>query len=192
MKAFRKKNGVITEIQVDVGRNGEPLLPPNTTVEPKPLLLEGHFLDIVNGEWQQFPEHVHVETLEEAKDKACKQLAVYRDWVIDRPVEHEGKLFDADETARTRLTGAVTAHGIGEALPSVWVAKDNSLFPIKTIADLQALAAKVYSEFNSRFSYVTDLRLQILAAETLTELEALEMPVVGLLPGEEPVEHPMF
>lgn len=186
MKAFRKIGDVITEIRVDVDPSGNPILPPYTTVEPRPEALEGYYVDLVRGEWEQLPIPQPVEpTLDQLKDAACKRLEAYKIWVLDQPVEYEGVKFDADETARVRILGAVNAYQVSEVLPQAWVTFDNGLFPITEFEQIKAMSMAMYEEFNARFFAVTMVREAILGASSKEELEAIEMPVVGYLPGEE-------
>lgn len=189
MKAYRKLNGNIVEIRVDIDREGNPILPPNTTVQPKPEVLEGHYLDLVRGEWEQFPIPVKPEpTLEQLQNEACDELSKYKDWVLDQPVEFDGVLFDADETARVRILGAVNAYQVSEVLPQAWVTFDNGVYMVSDYEQIKGLSMVMYGSFNDRFFFVSSLRNQILAAKDKATLEAIKLPVVGYLPGEEPEE----
>lgn len=182
MKAYRKVNGEIREIRVDVSPSGTPLLPPNTTVDPRPEPLEGYYLDIVGDSWEQIPVRVHVPTLQEVKDKACDELALYKDWLLDSPVMFEGHDFDSDDTARIRLLGAVSAYQVSGKWPPAWVTYDNKLFPLTTPNLLNGLSMTVYNAFTSRFFFVTGIREQILACETIEEVDNVTIPEIGYVP----------
>jgi hypothetical protein len=51
MKAYRNIAGVVHEIQVDIGLDGQPILPPDTTVDPRPEPQPGHYVTVVGNAW---------------------------------------------------------------------------------------------------------------------------------------------
>ena len=139
MKAFRNMAGNVVEIDIDLDLNGDPILPPDTTTDPRPEAQPGHYVTVVGRSWVQIPIPVQVKSLELLKSEALKKVADYREWLLEQPVEHSGVLFDGDQVARTRLSQAVTVAEAGGQVPPAWVTYDNSTFPI---ADLAALKSR--------------------------------------------------
>lgn len=180
MKAFRNIGGSVVEIEVDVDPNGQPILPPDTTVDPRPEPQEGHYVTVVGNEWVQIPIPQEFLTFETKVRNALNKLKTYRGWYLNQPVQHMGKLFDADETARIRLTQALVVHSTIGYLPTAWIARDNTPFQISTIDDLKALATTVQTAFSTRFFEMEGIRQQILAAENEAQLEAIEIPTIPM------------
>ena len=179
MKAYRAIPGGYKEIDVDVDHvTMQAILPPDTTVQPKPeTVTEGHYLTVVGTEWVEIEIPVPTFSFEYLKQKKLEKAAEYRDWLLDQPVEHAGVLFDADDTARTRLTQAlVMTNPPIEYIPPVWVTYDNSSFPIGDLSDLVGIVAAVTSAFSQRFYDAGVLRAQVTAAEDQAALDAIEIP----------------
>ena len=183
MKAFRNIAGSVVEVNIDVDPDGNPLLPPDTTVEPRPEPLEGHYVTVVGSTWVQIPNPVSFVTLETQKAQALERFRVYRDWLIEQPVEYAGRLFDANETARNRLTQALVIFQTTNTLPQAWVANDNSLFHINNIDDLSGIINAVQTAFTTRFFTSDTIRRQILVAETEEQLAAVQIPSPGFGTG---------
>jgi len=180
MNAFRSINGNIVEVLIDVDPNGMSLLPPNTTVEPKPEALEGHRLDIMGTSWIQVPVVVHVKSFEELRLDKLAELRRYRDWIFEQPTEHAGVLFDADDKARVRISQTVTAYQAFSELPPGWVTYDNQTIPLATFDDLKAIAVTIFTTFNARFFECNTMRDAISVAETEEALDAVVIPTAGL------------
>lgn len=178
MKAYRRINDDIIEIEVDVDENGNPLLPIDSTVDPKPQPLANHYVTIVGNEWVQLPLQASSKTLEALKEEALKKLSVYKDWYLDQPIEHDGRLFDADDKARMRFTQALVMYTANNYLPPAWIDYNNRPYPITSINDLQSLITKVQTAFTTRFYEMSALREQILDAENENELNAIQIPVI--------------
>ena len=178
MKAFRNLNGNIIEIEIDIGIDGKPILPPDTTIDEKPDASEGHYVTVVGNKWVQIPIPVSFTSFETKKQQACDNLKVYRDWLFVQPIEHNGILFDADEKARARLSEALVMFRIAEKLPPAWITYDNSVYPITESADLVNLSNTIYDGFSQRFFDMDAIRQQILAAETEEALAAIEIPII--------------
>ena len=103
MKAFRLYNGVINEIDVDVDAvTQEPILPPETTVDPRPDEVPGKYVTIQGNQW------VYIDIIEpslfQLKQNKLAEFETFRQAYMDKPVQVNGVLFDADSTARERLT----------------------------------------------------------------------------------------
>lgn len=179
MKAYRNVGGVVTEVEVDVDPNGQPILPPDTTVEERPSPLAGHYVTVVGKNWEQIPVPVEFKTFETKKQEALAKLKAWSVWYFEQPIEHEGVKFDADGKARERLTQAVTGLLTGTGFPPVWVAYDDSLFPLPDADALKALAvAVIQTAFSTRFFEYNTLRSQMTAAEDEDALNAIEIPAI--------------
>ena len=178
MKAYRNVAGHVTEIDIDIDLNGAPILPPDTTVDPRPDANEGHYVTVVGNAWVQIPIAQEVISFESRQADALRRLKEYSNWFIEQPVTHEGVVFDGDETARARLTQALTVNGANGYLPPVWVAYDNSVFPLPDVAALVGLVNSVQVAFANRFFEMSVLRSQVAGATTEEELAAVEIPSV--------------
>jgi hypothetical protein len=178
MKAFRNLAGNVIEIDVDIDLDGNPILPPDTTVNPRPEPQPGHYVTVVGNDWVQIPIPQEYKTFEYKKQLALEALSRYKDWYTNQPVEHAGKLFDGDELARGRLAQALIINATTGYLPPAWIAADNTPFPISTLADLQGIVAAVQSAFTTRFFEMDTIRQQILAATNDGELDAITIPTI--------------
>ena len=181
MKAYRAIPGGYKEIDVDVDHvTLQPILPPDTTTDPKPeTVTEGHYLTVVGTEWVEIEIPVPVFSFEYLKQKKLEKVSEYRDWLFSQPVEHAGVLFDADDTARTRLTQAlVMTNPPISYVPPVWVTYDNGSFPINDLSDLVGIVAAVTSAFSQRFYDAGALRGQVMAAEDQAALDTIEIPAI--------------
>ena len=178
MKAFRNIAGTVVEIEVDVDPNGQPILPPDTTVDAKPAAEAGHYVTVVGNAWVQIPQPQEVIAFEYQKQQALEKLAKYKAYYFEQPTEINGVLFDADEQARNRLTQNLVVNGSSGYLPPVWIAADNSQYPIATLADLMDIVNGVQAAFATRFFEMDTLRQQILAAADEAALAAIVIPSV--------------
>lgn len=178
MKAFRNVAGSVVEIEVDVGIDGKPILPSDTTVDPKPEALADHYVTVVGTEWVQIPVPVPFVSFETQQQNALAKFKDYRDWYLNSPLEHNGVLFDADDTARNRLTQTLVIYNDNGYLPPFWVTESNGRYPLAVIDDLRALVTAVSGAFSARFYEMGALREQILAATNETELAAITIPSV--------------
>lgn len=178
MKAYRNIAGVVHEIQVDIGLNGQPILPPDTTVDPRPEPQPGHYVTVVGNAWVQIEIPVAFESLDTKKDAVLKRIAAYRDWLLDQPVDVDGVLFDGDKNARDRLTQALVMFREINYLPPTWVAHDNSEAPLADDAALRNIAGKVATAFSQRFYECDTLRAYALAAEDEVALTAVVVPAI--------------
>lgn len=172
MKAFRNIAGNVVEIDIDVDLNGNPILPPDTTIDPKPEALEGHYVTVVGKVWVQIPIPQEFKAFETKKTEALAKLSTYRDWHIEQPITHQEVLFDADEQARNRISQVISVHTATGQLPPEWVTFNNGSFPITTIEDLTALATSIFTAFSERFYHCNTIRRSILDAETEETLAA--------------------
>lgn len=177
MKAFRNVGGNIVEIEVDIGLDSLPILPPDTTVNARPAAQEGHYVTVVGNEWVQIPIPVPFVTFETKKQQKLSALQEYRGWYLDQPVEHNTIMFDADETARARLTQALTINMSSGYLPPAWITYDNSPFVLTVVDDLKNLVNTIQAAFSSRFFEMDTIRQQILAAADEAALNAVVVPV---------------
>lgn len=174
MKAFRLYNGVINETDVDVDPGGNPILPPDTTVDPRPDELAGHYLTIQGNSWVQI--EIVPPSLFQLKNDKMMAFEVYRQKYMDKPVEVNGVMFDADSTARERLTQALVMNTAFAYLPPVWITHDNSAYPLADLDALKAIALAVQTAFANRFYEIVGIRDSISNASTKEELEAIVIP----------------
>lgn len=182
MKAYRNIAGVVQEVEVDIGLDGQPVLPSDTTVQARPEPLAGHYVTVVGNAWVQIESPVYVESFETKKAGVLARLGAYRVWYLDQPVDVGGVKFDADELARNRLTQAVVMHTELAYLPPAWIAHDNTQVAIADIAALKAIVLGVQSAFSARFYECISLRDQVLAAQTEEALAAVVIPSTATLP----------
>lgn len=176
MKAYRNIAGVVHEIQVDIGLDGQPILPPDTTVDPRPEPQPGHYVTVVGNAWVQIEIPVAYESLDTKKDAVLKRIAAYRDWLLSQPVDVDGVLFDGDEAARERLTQALVIFREIAYLPPSWVTHDNSEAPLADADALRNIAGKVTAAFSQRFYECNTLRAQAMAAQDEAALNAVVIP----------------
>ena len=118
------------------------------------------------------------QIIEYQKQQALEKLAKYKAYYFEQPTEINGVLFDADEQARNRLTQNLVVNGASGYLPPVWIAADNSQYPIATLADLMDIVNGVQAAFATRFFEMDTLRQQILAAGDEAALSAVVIPSV--------------
>ena len=176
MKAFRNLAGNVVEIDIDLDLNGDPILPPDTTTDPRPEAEPGHYVTVVDRSWVQIPIPVQVKSLELLKSEALKKVAAYREWLLEQPVEHSGVLFDGDQVARVRLSQAVIVADAGGQVPPAWVTYDNSAFPLVDLAALKALTVAVITAFGARFFEANAVREAVMQANDEAALAAVEIP----------------
>ncbi len=177
MKAFRLYNGMISEVDVDVDAvTGDPILPPDTTVDPRPEEVVGKYLTIQGNQWVYID--IVEPTLFQLKQNKMLEFETYRQAYMVKPVTVAGGDFDADDTARTRLTQALVMYRDFNYLPPVWIKHDNGAHPLATIDDLKAIAQAVMTAFSTRFYEIVSIRDAISNAATKEELEAVVIPAV--------------
>ena len=176
MKAFRNMAGTVVEIDIDLDLNGNPILPPDTTLDPRPEAQPGHYVTVVGRNWVQIPIPVQVKSLELLKSEALKKVATYREWLLEQPVEHSGVLFDGDQVARIRLNQAVTVAEAGGQVPPAWITYDNSTFPLADLAALKALTVTVITAFGNRFFEANAVREAVMQANDEAALAEVQIP----------------
>lgn len=178
MKAFRNVGGSVVEIVVDLDLEGNPILPPDTTVDPKPEALEGHYVTVVDKAWVQIPVPVEFKAFETKKADVLAKWSAYREWSLEQPVTYMELEFDGDEQARIRVSQALAIATATGVVPAEWVTKDNGSFALATIEDLKALVTAIFTPFQERFYAANEIRKQILAAADEAALELIEVPVI--------------
>lgn len=178
MKAFRNIGGSVVEIDVDTDPNGQPILPPDTTVDAKPAAHDGHYVTVVGNAWVQIAIPQEVTEFEYKKQKALDALGVYKNYYLDLPITVNSVIFDADEQARNRLTQAVVIHTATGSLPPAWIAKDNSPYPLADIAALMEIVNAVHTAFSTRFFEMDAIRQAIIAATNDAELSVITIPTI--------------
>lgn len=178
MKAFRNIAGTVVEVDVDVDLQGQPILPPDTTVAEKPAANAGHYVTVVGNAWVQIPIPQEVVAFEYKKQQALESLGVYKAWYFEQPTDHMGITFDANDQARNRLTQALVIESTSGYLPPAWIAADNSQFPLAVKADLVGIVSAVQTAFSTRFFEMDVIRQQILVAGDEAALAAIVIPSV--------------
>lgn len=176
MKAYRNVGGDVREIDVDVDLNSNPILPPDTTVDPRPEALPGHYVTVVGKSWVQIEIPVLVVSFETKKQQKLDEISQYSAWYQDEPLDINGVKFDADEKARSRLTQALVIHLTLGQVPPAWITFDNSRFPLAGIDDLKAISTAVHAAFQTRFFECDALRQAAIAAADDATLDAIVVP----------------
>ena len=176
MKAHRNLGGTVIEIDVDTDPNGMPILPPDTTTDPKPEALEGHYVTVVGNAWVQIPVPQVVVSFDTKKQQKLEQFRRYRERYMESNVTHAGMEFEGDEITRSRLTQALVVYQTMGELTPAWISADKTPYPINAVEDLQALATTVHAAFKARFFEMENLRQQILAASDEAALDAVVIP----------------
>lgn len=183
MQAFRNVGGEVKTIQVDVDIDGNPILPPDTTVDPRPEPLEGHYVTVVDRAWVQIPIPVQVVTLDALRNDKLTRFDKWREKHINRPVDMNGVMFDADELSRSRVTQALTVYASIGFLPAAWMDMNKQPFPLTSVDDLKAVATAILAQFNASFFEAEVKRAAIVAATTEAELAAVDIPETDLMFG---------
>ncbi len=176
MQAFRNVGGVITEITVDIGLDDQPILPPDTTVEPRPEALEGHYVTVVGNSWVQIPIPEEVISFETKKAQTLQQLNEYKEWLQEQNIEFNGVVFQANALTRDRVTQTFVAYRELGYLPPAWIAADNTPYALNSIDDFAPLAHAIMNTFTERFYEANAIRTQIMAAVDMAELSQVRIP----------------
>lgn len=178
MKAFRNVAGTIVEIDVDIDLNGQPILPPDTTVDEKPAAQDGHYVTVVGNAWVQIPITQEFVSFEYRKQQHLNALKRYKAWYLEQPVEHNGITYDADEQARIRLTQALIVYNAISYLPPFWIDANNNQQPLTSIDDLKAIITTVQTAFTNRFYEINTIRQAILNASDEAALALIDIPTI--------------
>lgn len=181
MRAFRNLNGVVTEILVDVGIDGQPILPPDTTINPMPEPLEGFYMTVVGTEWVRIPIQEPIVSFETRKTEALERLNQYKNWYQEQDIEYNGLMFQADSQARDRITQAIVAYREFKYLPPAWISRDNIPFVLSSIEDFAPLATAIMGAFSTRFFEMDQIRQQIIKATDMMELNQVNIPTIQYL-----------
>jgi len=179
MKAYRNIGDSVIEIEVDIGLDGEPLLPPDTTVDPRPEPLEGHYVTVVGNSWVQIPIPQQVFDFNYEKQLALEKLKKYKQWYLEQPIKYADRTFDANETARIRLTQALVIYSNTQYLPPVWIDSNNQPYTISQISDLVSIVTAVSTAFTTRFFEMENIRKQIMNAKNKEELDSIKIPFIN-------------
>lgn len=180
MKAFRNIGGRVVEIDIDVDLTGNPILPPDTTTDKPPSIPEGHYSTVVGDRWVVIANPIQTVTFEMKQQEQLEKLKEYRAWLLEQPIEHDGRQFDGDETARARVSQALVSFQSLSVLPDGWFDLDNQLYEVPTYEDLCALALSIAGAFQSRFFETALIRTSIMESTTLEELELVECPGIPM------------
>ena len=178
MKAFRNIAGTVVEIDVDVDLSGQPILPPDTTVDAKPEAQPGHYVTVVGKSWVQIPIPQEVIAFDFKKQQALEKLGKYKTYYFEQPTEVNGVKFDADSEARARLTQALVIYNEVGYLPPAWIAADNTPVPLANVGELKVIVGGVQQAFSTRFFEMDAIRQQIISSADEAALDAVEIPTV--------------
>lgn len=178
MKAHRNIAGTVVEIDIDLDLAGNPILPPDTTTDPRPDAQPGHYVTVVGRNWVQIPIPQQVKSLELQRSEALAKVQAYRDWYLEQPIVHEGVVFDGDQIARVRLSQAVIVADAGGQVPPAWITHDNNAFPLSGLAALKSLAVSVITEFGNRFFEANAIREAIMQAPDEAALASIAIPTI--------------
>lgn len=180
MQAWRNIAGNIQQVYVDVGPDGKPLLPPDTTVDPKPDPQPGHYVTVVGNSWVQIPIPVPYFEFSYLKQQALDKFFKYKTWYLSQPVTIDGSPFDNDDVARNRMIQALVIYSQTNYLPSAWVDANNVPHPVAVIADLQKIMTAMSQDFSTKFFEMETIRQQILATTDEAGLNAITIPAIPL------------
>ncbi len=178
MKAFRNVGGNVVEIEVDLDLNGNPILPPDTTVDAKPTANDGSYVTVVGNVWVQIPIPQEVISFEYKKQQALEKLSAYKEYLLEQPVTHDSIVFDADEKARARLTQALVINTASGYLPPAWIAADNSSYALADLTALLGIVSAVQTAFATRFFQMDSIRQSITAAADASVLDSITIPSI--------------
>lgn len=167
---------VIVPYEFDVDPNGNPLLPPNGTIDPKPEVPSGKYLAIVRNQWHLIDIPQVTYSFEYKKQMKLEALASYKEWYLNQPVTYDGRQFDNDETSKNRLIQTIKIYELTNQLPPAWIDYNNQAYPINAISQINGIVLTIASTFQTRFFEMATLRDQINAAQTEEELAAINVP----------------
>lgn len=176
MLAYRNVGGSIKQIDVDLDAQGNPLLPPDTTVDPRPEPNENHYVTVVGNSWVQIPIPQPFFTFETIKARKLDEAEEYQKKLLDKPYDVNGTLFDGDEITRSRLIQALVINNTNGYLPPAWVGKNKKTKPITQRQDLIDIITTIQNDFANRFFQAETIKQGILAATTQAELDAIVIP----------------
>jgi hypothetical protein len=121
------------------------------------------------------------ETLTKAKEKATTAINTYRESVLSAGVIFKAQKFDSDTLSVTRLTAVATAIAAGAQLPAnfTWRSADNVDVSM-TATEIVSLLSTMIMVANEIYKVSWAKKLEIAAASTLAELEAITWSVAGV------------
>lgn len=139
--------------------------------------------ELVDGNWQQVfsvvarsPQEI-AERLEAAKLAKNNQINSWRLEANRGTFEHGGAAFACDELSRSDtdgITSFVSLYGVmPPGWPGAWKAKDNSFFPITSVADWKSFVASMVAQGNANFAKAQALKAQLAAATTREQLDSI-------------------
>jgi hypothetical protein len=178
VKAYRNIGGVVQEVQVDVGIDGKPLLPPDTTTDPKPTPMNGYYVTVVGNSWVQIPIPQPYFEFSYLKQQALDKLKAYKNWYLEQPITVGTDTFDNDDIARNRMIQAIVIYNQTTYLPPAWITADNRMHPLTKIDDLLAISSAMQNSFSNKFFEMETIRQQILSAQDEATLNAIVIPAV--------------
>ena len=204
VQAWRKDGNGYKEVMVNIDPvNNIPLLPPNTTTDPKPEEHNNMFLTVRDNYWIYLPKNpveseVPIDTLAVTRGVLKANYDKWKDAYVDAPFYHDGFVLHNDLIARTNILGAFVAFKFHDRMPPKWKAMGGKyLNPTPKWLDAISLLSVHYYE--SRLFTAEMTNYQIAKAETVEELQRIVFPVIphyeGLLitgPAEDEALRPLY
>jgi len=111
--------------------------------------------------------------LAEYKQAKKRQIEAERDAECVQPVTALGRTWNADKRSQELLASAITIAQAGGPLPAVWRDYNNDNMPIKSIADLLAIAGAITAQVQAAYTRSWTRKAAVDAAKTVDEVEAV-------------------
>lgn len=134
-----------------------------------------------NRDWQDYQNWLALgntpaaaQSLEEVQADKKAEINNARQTALDAGVTYNDHVFDSDATAIANVNATLTILQNGATLPTgfTWRTKDNTDVPF-TLADLQGLAAALFTASNTAYTKSWTLKTQIDAATTIDAVNAI-------------------
>ena len=109
-------------------------------------------------------------TLEEEKEMRLNHFRAKRDFEEMKPVMYNGHYFDFDTKSFDRINAAIVAVGSGSIN---WTTADNDVVSM-TADDLRGVIITAASRSNELHIHYRNLKVLVMAAETIEEVLAVE------------------
>lgn len=126
--------------------------------------------------WQWAPVFAWVPDLTASRASAWSAVKRERDAREFGTFEHAGATFDGDEAAQRRINlavlGAQAALSAGQPWSIDWTLADNSVITLSA-SDMIAVAESLGANIQAAHDWARDLRVQIEAAQTVEQLDAI-------------------
>lgn len=140
---------------------------------------EGIFIPLTLGDEALAELNVTVvheeEPLEVIKQRKIDELKYQRDKAEVEPINYQGYSFDYDDKARDRISAAIIALEVaGASATLTWTTADNRDVKV-TASDLRGIIAQVAVRSDKLHTAYRKAKVQVEAASTAEEVEAVTM-----------------